>query len=81
MTDSEKKQIETMIRKEIKDFLEATTIKKFEDKLIDKIRTELKRGTIRGDVNDVVVKLFHEFYHMLWAGRTHWEGRLKNLRN
>lgn len=81
MTDAEKKQIETLIRKEIKDFLEATTIKKFEDKLIDKVRTELKRGTIRGDVNDVVVKLFHEFYHMLWTGRTHWEGRLKNLRN
>lgn len=81
MTDTEKKQIETIVRKEIKDFLGATTTEKFEKIIIDKLRNEIKKGNLRGDINDVIVKLFHEFYYMLWTGRTHWEGRLKSLKN
>lgn len=81
LTASEKKEIETIVRKEIKDFLETTTVKKFEDKIIDRLRSELKKGQVRGDINDIIVKLFHEFYYLLWTGRTHWEGKLKSLKN
>jgi hypothetical protein len=81
MTAAEKKEIETIVRKEIKDFLETTTVKKFEDKIIDKLKSEIKKGSVRGDINDIIVKLFHEFYYLLWTGRTHWEGKLKNLKN
>jgi hypothetical protein len=35
LTDTDKKQIETIIRKEIKDFMGNNTMKQYEDKLID----------------------------------------------
>lgn len=81
LTQTDKKEIETMIRKEIKDFLGTQTISKFEDKMIEKIRSEIKKGNLRTDVNEIITKLFHEFYFLLWSGRTHWETRLKNLKN
>jgi hypothetical protein len=81
LSASDKKEIETLIRKEIKDFLGSTTVSKFEDKIIERLRNEIKRGNMRGDINELVVKIFHEFYYQLWTGRTHWEGRLKNLKN
>jgi hypothetical protein len=81
LSQTDKKEIEVLVRKEIKDFLGSTSVSKFEDKIIERLRNEIKRGNLRGDINDVVVKLFHEFYYLLWTGRTHWEGRLKNLKN
>jgi len=81
LSQTNKKEIKKLVRKEIKDFLGSTTVSKLEDKIIERLRTEIKRGNLRGDINDVVVKLFHEFYYLLWTGRTHWEGRLKNLKN
>jgi|688.fasta_scaffold238552_5 hypothetical protein len=81
LSQTDKKEIEALVRKEIKDFLGSTSVSKFEDKIIERLRNEIKRGNLRGDINDVVVKLFHEFYYLLWTGRTHWEGRLKNLKN
>ncbi len=81
LTQTDKKEIESLVRKEIKDFLGSTNVSKLEDKIIERLRNEIKRGNLRGDINDVVVKLFHEFYYLLWTGRTHWEGRLKNLKN
>jgi hypothetical protein len=81
LSAADKKEIETLIRKEIKDFLGSTTVSKFEDKIIERLRNEIKRGNMRGDINELIVKIFHEFYYQLWTGRTHWEGRLKNLKN
>jgi hypothetical protein len=43
-TDSDKKQIETIVRKEIKDFMGSNTIKQFEDKLLDMVAKEIKKG-------------------------------------
>ena len=37
LTSSEIKEIEVMMRKEIKNFMENSTIKQFEDKLIERI--------------------------------------------
>ena len=42
LSQSDKNEIEKMIRKEIKDFMGSTTIKKFEDTLIERIRKEIK---------------------------------------
>ena len=44
LTDSDKKQIETMIRKEIKDFIGSSTMKQYEDRLIDILKKEIKTG-------------------------------------
>lgn len=78
LTDSDKKQIETMIRKEIKDFIGSSTMKQYEDKLIDILKKEIKRGKLEGDVKDIVIKVFREFYQFMWTQRGYWEPRLKN---
>lgn len=78
LTATEKKEIETMIRKEIKTFMENNTIKQFEDKLMDKISKEIKRGKLEGDVKDITLRMFREFYQFMWMNRSYWEPRLKN---
>ena len=78
LTTSDKKEIETMIRKEIKAFMENNTIKQFEDKLMDKISKEIKRGKLEGDIKDITLRMFREFYQFMWMNRSYWEPRLKN---
>lgn len=78
LTDSDKKQIETIVRKEIKDFLGSSTIRQYEDKLLDMLAKEIKRGKLEGDVKEVVIKVFREFYNFMWTQRGYWEPRLKN---
>jgi hypothetical protein len=79
LTSSEVKEIEVLIRKQMKEFLQTNTIKQFEDKLIDKIASEIKRGKLTGDVKDLTLKMFREFYQFMWMNRSYWESRLKNV--
>jgi hypothetical protein len=77
LSSSEKKEIETLIRKEIKDFLGSQTINQFENKLIDEISKEIKRGKLEGDVKELIVRSMSEFYQFLWTQRGTWEGRVR----
>ena len=77
-TSSEVKEIERIFRKEIRDFMENSTIKQYEDKLFDKIQKEIKRGKLEGEVKEIAVKMFREFYQFMWQNRSYWEPRLKN---
>lgn len=78
LTNSELKEVETLIRKEIRSFLETNTIKQFEDKMFDRVRKEMKRGKLEDDVKDIALKMFREFYQFMWMNRSYWEPRLKN---
>ena len=78
LTASDKKEIETMIRKEIRSFMENNTLKQFEDKLMDKIAKEIKRGKLEGDIKDIALRMFREFYQFMWMNRSYWEPRLKS---
>ena len=78
LTTSDKKEIETMIRKEIRSFMDNSTLKQFEDKLLDRIGREIKRGKLEGDVKDITLRMFREFYQFMWMNRSYWEPRLKN---
>jgi hypothetical protein len=78
LSSSEKKEIEVLIRKEIKSFLDSNTLNQFEDKLIDKIKKEVQRGKLEGDIKDIAIKMFREFYHFMWMNRSYLEPRLKN---
>ena len=62
LTNTDKREIETMIRKEIKSFLDSNTTKQFEDKLIDKIDKdlEIKRGYAMTDEEVYIVKKSYE---------------------
>ena len=78
LTTSDKKEIETLIRKEIRSFMDNNTLKQFEDKLMDKIAKEIKRGKLEGDIKDITLRMFREFYQFMWMNRSYWEPRLKN---
>ncbi len=78
LTSSEVKEIETITRKEIRNFMDNNTIKQFEDKLIDRIGKEIKRGKLEGDIKDITLRMFREFYQFMWMNRSYWEPRLKN---
>lgn len=79
LTQSDKKDIEMMIKREIKSFLNATSTKQFEDKLIDKISKDIKKGKLEKDVKELIIKSFREFYTIMYQQRSFWESRFKNL--
>ena len=78
LTVTDKKEIETMIRKEIRSFMDNNPLKQFEEKLMDRISKEIKRGTLQGDVKDITLRMFREFYQFMWMNRSYWEPRLGN---
>ena len=78
LTSSESKEIEVMIRKEIKSFMNNNTVKQFEDQLMDRIQKEIKRGKLEGEIKEITLRMFREFYHFMWMNRSYWEPRLKN---
>jgi hypothetical protein len=69
LTDSDKKQIEVMIRKEIKDFIGSNTMRQYEDKILELVSKEIRRGKLEGDTKEVVIKVFREFYNFMWTQR------------
>lgn len=80
LTQADKNDIEVMIRKEIKDFLNSNTINQFEKKIVDMIRDEIRRGKITTDVSEIVAKVMKEFYKIMWTRRSFWEPTLKNVK-
>lgn len=78
LSNTDMKDIEVLIRKEVKNFLGTNTIKQFEDKLMDRIHKEMKRGKLEDEVKEIAVKMFREFYQFMWVNRSYWEPRLKN---
>lgn len=80
LSNADKKEIEGLIRKEIKTFLNAPTVKKFEDDIIEKIKKDMNKGKLRGDINEYIRKAFVEFYYHLWSKRSTWENSIKNIK-
>jgi hypothetical protein len=78
LTQAEKKEMELIARKEIKDFFNSSTLKQYEDKILDMVAKELKRGKLESETKDIVIRVFREFYQLMWTQRSMWEPRLKN---
>jgi len=78
LTSSDVKEIERIIRKEIRNFMENNTLKQFEDKFMEKIQKDIKNGKLEGEVKEITLKMFREFYQFMWQNRSYWEPRLKN---
>ena len=73
LSKTEKDQIEVMIRKEIKDFMNANTVKQFENKLIDELKKEIKNGKLDRDIKGIVSDVMIDFYRLMWTRRSFWE--------
>jgi hypothetical protein len=78
LTATDKKEIEALVRREIKSFIGSNTMKQMEDKFLDMVVREIKRGKLEGEVKEITLKMFREFYQFMWMNRSYWEGRLKN---
>lgn len=78
LTNTDKKEIETLIRKEVRLFLNSNTLKQFESKLLDMIQKELRRGKLEGDIKEIALRMFREFYHFMWLNRGYWEPKIRN---
>jgi len=78
LTDTDRREIEQIVRKEIKDFFGGSTLKQYEDKLLSMMAKEIKKGKLEDSTKDVVIRVFREFYYGMWTNRNQWESRLKN---
>ena len=78
LSATEKKEIETLVRKEIKDFIGTNTVKQFEDKLLDAVIKDMKRGRTEKEIKELGVRMFTEFYGLMYQQRTQWQSRLRN---
>jgi hypothetical protein len=79
LTQTDKNEIEVMIRKEIKGFLDSNTSKQFEDKLIDKISVEIQRGKLKKEVKDIIIKSFQEYFNMMYHQKSYWESKFRGM--
>jgi uncharacterized protein (UPF0335 family) len=78
LTQTDKNEIQSLIKKEIKDFIGASTTRQFEDKVLDLVIKDLKRGKTEKEIKDLVIKLFTEFYGMMYQQRSMWQSRLRS---
>jgi anti-sigma28 factor (negative regulator of flagellin synthesis) len=81
LSATDKREIEVLIRKEIKSFLNSNTLNQFENKMIELVRKEITKGKMRGDVNDIVTNIMREFYRLMWTQRSFWEPNLRNVKS
>ena len=79
LSAAEKKEIEVLIRKEIKDFFDSNTSKQFENKLVDRISQEMKKGKIRNEMKEVILKSFQEYFTVMYQQRNFWEQKVRNV--
>jgi hypothetical protein len=80
LTSADKKEIEGIVRKEIKDFLGSNTLKQFEKNMIDNVKKEMRKGELRGDITEFISKSFYEFYYLMWRQKGTWENTIKNIK-
>ena len=78
INSTDKNEIERLIKKEIKDFFESSTLNQYENKLIGKLQKEFRKGKFEGEVKDITIKMFREFYQFMWMNRSYCDPKLKN---
>jgi hypothetical protein len=83
LTKTDKKEIERIAKKEIKDFLKSAS---FEKDVVDVVEKELKKknsnlsNTHRSEVVDVSTKVLIELYKTFWLRRNFWDSQIKNVK-
>ena len=77
LSNDDKKEIERITRKEIKDFLETTQA---HNQVIKIIQKELGTKKIDDKIIDLSTKVVVELFKTLWQRKSFWEGALKNVK-
>lgn len=77
LTTTDKKQIERIAKKEIKDFLNSTQAHKT---VVDMVKKEMGTRDINQKVVDLSTKVVVELFKQLWQRKSFWEEPLKNIK-
>jgi hypothetical protein len=77
LTDSDKSQIENIVRKEIKAFMDSTQAHTI---VIKAIQDELGTKKIDDKIVDLSTKVVVELFKTLWQRKSFWESALKSVR-
>lgn len=76
-TSTEKSEIEKIIKKELKDFIDSTQVHNTVIKIIQK---ELNTKKVDEKIVDLATKVVVELFKTLWQKKTFWEQPLKSVR-
>jgi hypothetical protein len=77
LTDVDKREIERITRKEIKDFMDSTQAHKI---VIKQIQQELGTNKIDDKIVDLSTKVVVELFKTLWQRKSFWENALKSVK-
>jgi hypothetical protein len=77
LTDVDKREIERITRKEIKDFMDSTQAHKI---VIKQIQQELGTKKIDDKIVDLSTKVVVELFKTLWQRKSFWESALKSVK-
>jgi hypothetical protein len=77
LNDSDKKEIERISRKEIKDFMSSTNAQSI---VVKMIQAELGTKKVDDKIIDLSTKVVVELFKTLWQRKSFWETALKNVR-
>jgi hypothetical protein len=77
LTDQDKKEIERITKKEIKDFMDSTQATRI---VVKMIQDELGTKKIDDKIVDLSTKVVVELFKTLWQRKGFWESALKGVR-
>jgi hypothetical protein len=77
LTDSDKREIERITKKEIKSFMDSTQAHKV---VVDMVKKEMGTRDINDKVIDLSTKVVVELFKTLWQRKSFWENALKNVK-
>jgi hypothetical protein len=77
LTDQDKREIEKITRKEIKDFMDSTQAHRI---VVKMIQDELGTKKIDDKIVDLSTKVVVELFKTLWQRKSFWESSLKSVK-
>jgi hypothetical protein len=78
LTNTDKKEIGVIARKEIKDFM---TKPQFKNEIQKLVADEIKKGrNTRAEIVDIISKVTLELYKTFWFRRSMWQAEIKRVR-
>ena len=76
-SSQDKKEIENIVKKEIKQFMDSTQAHRI---VVKTIQDELGTRKIDDKIVDLSTKVVVELFKTLWQRKGFWEGALKNVK-
>lgn len=77
LSNDDKKEIERITRKEIKDFMDSTQAHRI---VVKMIQDELGSKKVDDKIVDLSTKVVVELFKTLWQRKSFWESALKNVK-